>query len=906
MAEARSERWGLGLSGGGFRASFFHIGVLRRLAELDLLGRLNVISTVSGGSIVGALYLMRLKERIEATTDGVLTTDDYLQITETLEKDLCEAVSFNLRTRLFALPSRNLAMLCTRFPLGRRMAELYDHRLYGPAGAPGLKLRELRITFTAKDPTARSIEAYNAAAAGRRARIPKLVLNATSLNSGKPFTFTAAEVGDPLLGFLRFDEAGLVVGYKRALAQGSVDQILAELEKVDDRQKQARADGGIQPEAPSRVARFRKHHVEWWMAANAALADRTANGEAAFARVRTAATADRWPLAAALWPDDPGRARAAARVLLTVSAGVLRKAKLAAWFYREGDGKRDQAEESREATAQRLREALEEIGAPVDQGLMEAMKADTEAVCDFLLDLYYLRSATAFSIDAAATLADLRMVDAVAASANFPPVFPPFVVKNLYDPETVDALGLTDGGVYDNQGTSALLEEECTHLVVSDAGGALEIAAPPPGRLTMMGRFVSVLMGNIREAQIADLRQRRASNKIAAECALPQSPDAVARPLVDTINRLRIRTRVSGLAFFHIASSVEDATHERAVPGALDPHPDAGEIAMLRTDLDVFAPEEIDALVYQGYQLCDRYVRGYLPAHVVHGLEARSPVAPRAAGASGRVERVLRAGASRVGRAVLAQSRAGKGLLASLLGIAAVAGLVLARGSLVWVGHALAQLAGLNDRGGGVPLIGGLLRGCARVWTALVHQPVVRLTIAAAIVAGIVWVPRRRVRRIAQVSGMATVIRRLRFRSNPLVELGVLGVLGLAEFRWQLLDRLWDLVGAHPAAVVSGLAVVVSLSVLLTRGTRRVLLRQFVWLLAAAPFLATLALTLYAWSSYAVMSPVGRRTRKRRPHSRRPIASDDGALLARPREAGRGNRNLVVGDEARLTGTRGT
>lgn len=51
------KRLGLALSGGGFRASFFHIGVLARLAELDLLRPIEVISTVSGGSIIGALYL---------------------------------------------------------------------------------------------------------------------------------------------------------------------------------------------------------------------------------------------------------------------------------------------------------------------------------------------------------------------------------------------------------------------------------------------------------------------------------------------------------------------------------------------------------------------------------------------------------------------------------------------------------------------------------------------------------------------------------------------------------------------------------------------------------------------------------------------------------------------------------
>ena len=50
---------GLALSGGGLRASLFHIGVLGRLAELDLLRQVDVISTVSGGSIIGAYYYLR-------------------------------------------------------------------------------------------------------------------------------------------------------------------------------------------------------------------------------------------------------------------------------------------------------------------------------------------------------------------------------------------------------------------------------------------------------------------------------------------------------------------------------------------------------------------------------------------------------------------------------------------------------------------------------------------------------------------------------------------------------------------------------------------------------------------------------------------------------------------------------
>jgi len=47
---------GLALSGGGFRATLFHLGSLWRLNELGLLRRINIITSVSGGSIIsGAL-----------------------------------------------------------------------------------------------------------------------------------------------------------------------------------------------------------------------------------------------------------------------------------------------------------------------------------------------------------------------------------------------------------------------------------------------------------------------------------------------------------------------------------------------------------------------------------------------------------------------------------------------------------------------------------------------------------------------------------------------------------------------------------------------------------------------------------------------------------------------------------
>ena len=47
------KRIGLALSGGGFRAAGFHLGVMRELQRLGLLAKLDLISCVSGGSIAG-------------------------------------------------------------------------------------------------------------------------------------------------------------------------------------------------------------------------------------------------------------------------------------------------------------------------------------------------------------------------------------------------------------------------------------------------------------------------------------------------------------------------------------------------------------------------------------------------------------------------------------------------------------------------------------------------------------------------------------------------------------------------------------------------------------------------------------------------------------------------------------
>lgn len=72
---------GLALSGGGYRAAAYHIGTLRALNKLGILDNVDVISAVSGGSIIAAYYALHKDnyEEFEASfinklQQGVLRT----------------------------------------------------------------------------------------------------------------------------------------------------------------------------------------------------------------------------------------------------------------------------------------------------------------------------------------------------------------------------------------------------------------------------------------------------------------------------------------------------------------------------------------------------------------------------------------------------------------------------------------------------------------------------------------------------------------------------------------------------------------------------------------------------------------------------------------------------------------
>lgn len=64
------------LSGGGFRATLFHLGAIRRLNELGVLSRCTDITSVSGGSILNGVLSTRWEELTSSLNEGVFEAFD--------------------------------------------------------------------------------------------------------------------------------------------------------------------------------------------------------------------------------------------------------------------------------------------------------------------------------------------------------------------------------------------------------------------------------------------------------------------------------------------------------------------------------------------------------------------------------------------------------------------------------------------------------------------------------------------------------------------------------------------------------------------------------------------------------------------------------------------------------------
>ena len=206
-SSASAAKIGLALSGGGFRAALFHVGVLARLAELGILRRVEVISSVSGGSIIGALYYIHVKNLLESKPDSEITDEDYVALVETIHREFREGIQKNLRARAFLNIAKNVWMAKATYSRSDRLGDLYDKFFYKPAWGKErpkrlfglvdkqIAMSELKI-HPPDEPAAFRPDEDNARRTN--AKVPVLLVNATTLNTGHNWRFEAVRMGEPL------------------------------------------------------------------------------------------------------------------------------------------------------------------------------------------------------------------------------------------------------------------------------------------------------------------------------------------------------------------------------------------------------------------------------------------------------------------------------------------------------------------------------------------------------------------------------------------------------------------------------------------------------------------------------------------------------------------------------------
>jgi predicted acylesterase/phospholipase RssA len=196
---------GIGLSGGGFRASLFHIGVLARLAELDVLRRVEVLSCVSGGSVIGAHYYLEVRKLLQSKPDEDITKQDYLDIIARVRKDFLAGVQKNIRMRVAANPFQTIKMIFTsRYSRTMRVGDLYESEMYSRIKDGGEnEARWLNGLFICPmGQEGKLEEGFNLKTDNwrRLAKVPNLVLNTAALNTGHTWQFTASWMGEPPAG----------------------------------------------------------------------------------------------------------------------------------------------------------------------------------------------------------------------------------------------------------------------------------------------------------------------------------------------------------------------------------------------------------------------------------------------------------------------------------------------------------------------------------------------------------------------------------------------------------------------------------------------------------------------------------------------------------------------------------
>jgi len=176
---------GLSLSGGGYRAAAFHLGTLLKLEKMKLLSQVDVLSTISGGSITGAAWASYAGQYEDFHKDMVTKLHQksvigYVLLSWIFFRTLAIALVFIggafyltlTRYGAFSFPVLILfSILFLKFqyeifPVSKVIERAYDKFFYN-----GMMLSDLKNK-------------------------PILVIGSSNLHTGRPFVFSKIEMGD--------------------------------------------------------------------------------------------------------------------------------------------------------------------------------------------------------------------------------------------------------------------------------------------------------------------------------------------------------------------------------------------------------------------------------------------------------------------------------------------------------------------------------------------------------------------------------------------------------------------------------------------------------------------------------------------------------------------------------------
>jgi hypothetical protein len=184
-----------------------------------------------------------------------------------------------------------------------------------------------------------------------------------------------------------------------------------------------------------------------------------------------------------------------------------------------------------------------------------------------------------------------------------PGLFEPVPLSGVYEhqrPQKNIDVQLVDGGVQDNQGIGALLDEGCSVLLVSDASGQMA-SDDEPGNdaISSLVRSGSIAGSRVREAEYRDVAARRRSSLLRGLMFihLKKGLDTLPIDWIGCEDPVATSGSVPPLTSYGIRKDVQEL------------------LAGIRTDLDSFHDVEAYALMTSGYRMTeyefDRCISGF-------------------------------------------------------------------------------------------------------------------------------------------------------------------------------------------------------------------------------------------------------------------------------------------------------